>query len=282
MSSLGFYDGKIVDINSPAVLLEDRGYQFGDGVYEVIVSCRGKYLALKEHLDRLERSCRELSIITSYSRAEVEDFCHLLLKESQMDDAMLYIQWTRGAAPRSHSYPTNTRSILSATIHPRKELAAELIENGVKALILPDERWLRCDIKSLNLLANILAKQKAMEAGCFEALLVRDGKIITEGASSNCFCVKKGIIYTAPASNLILAGITRAIVIKLAEKLGFTVKQEFVSLEFYLQADEVFLTGTTTEVMPVIQLDEMSVGGGKPGPVTRELQEAYFSKIDET
>ena len=282
MSILGFYDGKIIDINTQAVPLEDRGHQFGDGAYEVVVAYGGKYFALKEHLDRLERSCRELQITPSFTRSEVEDFCHLLLKKSGLEEAMLYLQWTRGAAPRSHGFPANARSILSATIRPRKALRADLLENGAKVLVQPDERWLRCDIKSLNLLGSVLAKQRAVEAGCFEALLVRDGKMVTEGASSNSFCVKDGIIYTTPLCNFILAGVTRAVVIELAESLGYTVRQEIINLEFYLQADEVFLTGTTTEVMPVVALDEITIGDGKPGPVTIKLQEAYLAKTGRT
>ena len=282
MRILGFYDGEIIDIASPAVPLEDRAHQFGDGVYEVIVAYRGEYFALKEHLDRLERSCRELEISPAYSRPEVEDFCQLLLKEAEMEEAMLYLQWSRGAAPRSHGFPADPRAILSGTIRPRKAPRTELLEKGVNVLVQPDERWLRCDIKSLNLLGSVLPKQKAIEAGCFEALLVRDGQYVTEGASSNCFCVREGVIYTTPACNLILAGVTRGIIIELAETLGFAVRQEFKSLEFYLQADEVFLTGTTTEVMPIVKLDEIIIGSGKPGWFTVKLQEAYLAKTGRT
>jgi D-alanine transaminase len=280
MGELGFYNGKIIDLSTPVVTLEDRGHQFGDGVYEAIVTSAGKYFALKEHLDRMERSCAELRLVPGYTRQELENICQLLLQESQLRDAMLYLQWTRGAAPRAHAFPSGIKASFSATIRKKKNPPPESFESGVKVISVPDLRWLRCDIKSLNLLGNLLAKQKAVEAGCFEALLVRDNKFVTEGSSSNSFAVKAGIIFTAPLSNYILPGVTRAIVIELAKALGYEVHEEFGSPEFYSKADEVFLTGTTTEVMPVITLDEKPVGNGSVGPITRKLQQAYSKKAN--
>ncbi len=280
MGELGFYAGKVIDINTPVVSLEDRGHQFGDGVYEVVVTYRGKYFALAEHLERMEKSCRELQLAPVYSRLELVNICELLLNESQLEEAMLYMQWTRGATARTHAFPSGAKALFSATIRKKKILSAEYLDKGVSVISVPDERWLRCDIKSLNLLGSVLAKQKAVEAGCFEALLIRDNKFITEGSSSNSFAVKAGIIYTAPCSNYILAGVTRVFVIDLAKKLGFEVREEFVSPEFYALADEIFLTGTTTEVMPVIRLDKKAVGNGMVGPVTRKLQKAFLELIN--
>lgn len=275
MGMLGFYQDRYVAIDEPVIKLEDRGYQFGDGVYEVIVVYQGRYFALQEHLDRLERSCRELRFTPSYSRREIEEICYTLLEKSGLEDAMVYLQWSRGVAPRNHLFPADIKSILTATIRPPKVLAPEMFEKGVKAIIQPDERWLRCDIKTTNLLGSVLAKQKAAESGCFEAILARDHKIITEASVSNSFAVKDGVIYTSPTGNLILAGVTRAIVIELAQKLGIPVREEFVTVDFYRQADEVFLTGTTTEVMPVVVLDEKPLAQGQVGPVTRKLQESF-------
>lgn len=272
--NLGFYDGKIVNLDLPIVPLEDRGHQFGDGVYDVVVSYRGEYFALKEHLDRLERSCAKLELVPSYSRLEMEDICLNLLEKSEMKEAMLYLQWTRGNSPRSHIFPLNTKAVLSCTVRPRKVLDPEFFEKGVKAVLLPDQRWLRCDIKSLNLLGSVLAKQKASQEGCFEAILFREDKI-TEGSVSNSFCVRDGVIYTSPIGNLILSGITRSKVISIAKELDVPVKEEFVTPDFYRQADEVFLTGTTTEVMPIVNLDNTPIGNGKVGVITRKLQEAY-------
>lgn len=279
MGVLGFYQGKVIDVTQPVVPLEDRGHQFGDGVYEVVVSYRGKLFALQEHLERLERSCREIRLTPIYSREELFRICDLLIEKSQIAEAMIYMQWTRGIAPRSHSFPSNTQAEFSATIRPRKVLSPELFDQGVKSIFLPDERWLRCDIKSLNLLGSVLAKQKAVEAGCFEAILIRDNKIVTEGSSCNCFAVQDGCLVTSPADNLILSGVTRNKVIQLARDLGYTVREEHVSPQFYQQAQEVFLTGTTIEVMPVTVLNGKPVYDGQVGPVTRRLQEAYFNFI---
>jgi len=278
MNPIGLYDGKIVPLDQPVVNLEDRGHQFGDGVYEVIVAYKGEYFAMKEHLDRLDRSCREIRLEPCYTRAEIEGFAKELMEKSGITEAMLYLQWTRGVAPRYHGFPANARPILSGTIRPRRVLTDEMFEHGVKSMILPDLRWMRCDIKSLNLLGAVLSKQQAAEAGCFEAILERDGKV-TEGSSSNSFAVKDGIIYTSPVGNLILAGVTRAKVIKIAQDLGYEVREEFVSTDFYRQADEIFLTGTTTEVMPITILDEKPVADGKVGPITRKLQQEYFKLI---
>lgn len=278
MNPIGLYDGRIVSLDNPWVNMEDRAHQFGDGVYEVIVAYKGKYFAMSEHLERLERSCREIRLVPSYSRQEIEGFAQELMDKSGITEAMLYLQWSRGAAPRFHGFPKDTKAILSGTIRPRRVLSPEMFEHGVKSMILPDLRWLRCDIKSLNLLGAVLSKQTAAEAGCFEAILERDGKV-TEGSSSNSFAVKDGIVYTSPEGNLILSGITRAKIIKIIRDLGLEIREEFVTPDFYRQADEVFLTGTTTEVMPITSLDGKPVADGRVGLVTRKLQERYFELI---
>lgn len=278
MNPIGLYDGKIVSLDTPVVNLEDRGHQFGDGAYEVVVAYEGTYFAMQKHLDRLERSCREIRLDTCFTRQEIEGFAQQMIEQSGINEAMLYLQWTRGAAPRYHGFPQNTRPLLSGTIRPRRVLSDEMFEIGVKSMILPDLRWMRCDIKSLNLLGAVMSKQEAAEAGCFEAILDRDGKV-TEGSSSNSFAVKDGIIYTSPMGNLILAGVTRSKVIKIAQDQGFVIREEFVTPDFYRHADEIFLTGTTTEVMPITTLDNKAVANGKVGSVTRKLQQEYFKLI---
>lgn len=278
MNPIGLYDGKIVSLDTPLVNLEDRGYQFGDGVYEVIVAYQGQWYTMDEHLTRLERSCKEIRLEPTYTRQEIVQFANQLMAESGIQEAMLYIQWTRGASPRYHGFPASIRPILSGTIRPRRVLSDDMFEQGVKSMILPDLRWMRCDIKSLNLLGAVLSKQQAAEAGCFEAILERDGNV-TEGSSSNSFAVKDGIIYTSPVGNLILPGVTRNKVIALAKEAGLTIREEFVSSTFYRQADEIFLTGTTTEVMPITTLDNKPVASGQVGPVTRKLQELFFKVI---
>ena len=184
------------------------------------------------------------------------------------------MQITRGVAPRAHGFPDQVVPRLTMTIRP-VSVNHVLRESGAAAIFVPDVRWLRCDIKSINLLGNLLAKQQAREAGVFEGIQVRDG-VVTEGSSSNFFVVKDGVIWTHPLSNLILQGITRTILLaRIFPKLGLTVVEKAFGVDFVKKAEEAFVTGTTTEVMPFIQIDRAPVGDGKVGPVVRQLMAAY-------
>jgi D-alanine transaminase len=278
MGSIGLVDGRIIDLNEKIIEMEDRGYQFGDGVYEVTRVYNGRPFALRPHVDRLYHSLRELKIPGVYTYDELAAFHEQLIKESGLASAAIYLQITRGVAPRTHGFPETTIPRLTMSIRPVKT-NTELRASGAKGIYVPDERWLRCDIKSINLLGNILAKQASKEAGAFEAVQVR-GRIITEGSSSNFFLVKDGVLWTHPVNNLILRGITRTLVIdKLAPQLGLPVIEKEFDRSFAFKADELFLTGTTTEIMPLVQMDRDRVGDGKPGPITRKLIEAYDELI---
>ena len=278
MRSLGFVDGKIIDLSENAVPLEDRGHQFGDGIYEVTRVYNGKCFALDRHIERAYRSLRELKIPAVYTIEEFEEMHQLLISESGIQDGAIYLQITRGVAPRAHGFPENVVPRLTMSIRPSTS-HSKLMEQGVKGLLIPDERWLRCDIKSLNLLGNILGKQRAKDAGCFEAVQIRDG-IVTEGTSSNFFMIKDGLLWTHQVSNLILKGVTRSIIIEeLAPALGLTVLEKSFSPEFVQKADEAFISGTTSEIMPIISLSSTLVGDGNVGPITRKLQQAYQSMI---
>ena len=206
----------------------------------------------------------------------------MLIKESEIREGAVYLQITRGVAPRVHSFPEQTVPRLTMAIRPAKPGAnQELWANGAKIITAPDERWLRCDIKSLNLLGNILAKQKAKEAHCFEALMHRDSTV-TEGSSSNFALVKDGVVWTHPANHFILKGITRTIVLEeLAPALNLSVLEKPFTLDFIKTAQEAFLMGTSTEIMPVIAVDGMAVGNGTVGEVTRCIQKEYTAKIDK-
>lgn len=281
MRSLGLVDGKIVDLAENVVPMEDRGHQFGDGVYEVTRVYNKQCFAFKMHMDRLYRSLRELRIPAVYTYEELMDFHSLLIEESGITDGAIYLQVTRGVAPRTHAFPEQIVPRLTMSIRPGGARKTELLENGAKVILIPDERWLRCDIKSLNLLGNILGKQKAKEAGCFEAVMVRDGQV-TEGTSSNVFLVKAGAIWTHPATNLILKGVTRTIIVeKVAPKLDLPIIEKPFSPEFLKDADEVFLLGTSTEVMPIVTIDKKLVKSGKPGELTKKIQAAYQDLINE-
>ncbi len=278
MGALGYIDGRTVDLKELVIAMEDRGYQFGDGVYEYTKVYNGKCFSLKPHIDRLYRSLRELRIPAVFTFDEMAGIHERLISESGIENGGIYLQITRGWAPRAHNFPDSVVPCLTMTIRP-STLNPSLWENGTGVLSVPDERWLRCDIKSLNLLGNVLGKQKAKEAGCYEAIQIRDN-MVTEGTSSNFFIVKDEVLWTYPISNLILKGVTRTRVLEEiapAQKLSFLEKA--FPLEVALKADEAFLSGTTTEIMPIITIDGKPVGNGKVGPVTKKVQQAYKAMI---
>jgi len=278
LKGLGLYDGKIVDLNKPAVLLEDRGYQFGDGVYDAWKVVDGKHFLRKEHLDRLERSCRLLDIKPCYSREEIEGFSDSLVEESGVNDGAMYLQWTRGwESPRSHVFNENLRPLLSGSIIPIPPLPLDAWTTGNKVITYPDQRHLFCHIKTLNLLGSIMAKNAAHRNDCEEALLVREHQgrsIVTECSSSNCFAVKDGVMYTAPLGNLILPGITRAAILGLAGQCEINVVEEYVSPEFFKEADEAFFTNAIA-IRPIVMIDGRPVGSGNVGPVFQKLNAKY-------
>lgn len=281
MESLGLVNGNLVDLNENVVPMEDRGHQFGDGVYEFVKVYNGKCFALQSHLERLYRSLRAIRIPATYTFEEFVEFHELLIEKSGITEGGIYLQITRGAAPRVHHFPGQVVPCLTMSIRPTGTVNTQLWEQGVKVLLTPDERWLRCDIKSLNLLGNILGKQQAKEAGCYEGVLVRD-EHITEGTSSNFFVVKDDVLWTYPATHLILKGITRTIILeKLAKELDITVLEKPFTVPFIKGASEAFLSGTTAEIMPVTRINGTLVGDGTVGPMTRKIQAAYTRLIDE-
>ena len=273
-------DGKVTDRASAKVDIEDRGYQFGDGVYEVIRVYNGKMFTGKEHLKRLEESAEKVRMKLPYSYEELEGLMDDLISKNELETGIVYMQFTRGTSPRNHVFP-------GAGVEPtfiaytRKVLRPEeTMEKGVRTILDEDIRWLRCDIKSLNLLGNLLSKQKAAEAGCFEAILHR-GQKVTEGSHSNISMVKDGVIITHPADNYILNGITRQKVLEICEKEQITYEERAFTLDELLSADEVFSSGTTVEVMPVVEIDGKPVDKGEPGPVTRRLQNLFKAEIEK-
>lgn len=281
MKPIGLLDGKIIDLGENVVPMEDRGHQFGDGVYEVTRVYNGHCFALKLHMDRLYRSLRELSIPAVYTYEELAEFHELLIKESGINDGAIYLQITRGVSPRAHGFPDNVVPRLTMSIRPVSAAPDKNKLEGTKGLLIPDERWLRCDIKSLNLLGNVMGKQKAKDAGCFEGIQIRDG-IVTEGTSSNFYVVKDDVVWTHPKCNLILTGVTRTLLIeKLAPELGILVVEKKFDEAFAKSAQEAFISGTNSEIIPIIALSGQPVGTGSVGPVTRKIQEAYWALVDK-
>ncbi|AMX84445.1 D-alanine aminotransferase [Geobacillus subterraneus] len=254
--------------------MEERGLQFGDGVYEVVRLYSGAYVWLQEHLDRLYRSAAAIRLSVPFAPEELSERLEQLRRMNDVrEDAILYLQVTRGSFPRSHTFPTENRPNLYAYIQPMARKTDE-IAHGVHATLTKDVRWEYCYIKSLNLLPNVLAKQEAAERGAFEAILHRDG-IVTEGSSSNIFLVKDETVYTHPATERILNGIVRTRVKQFCGELGIPFIEEAFSVHDLARADELFLTSTTSAITPIVQVDDITIGDGRPGAVTKSLQAAY-------
>ncbi|MBM7703178.1 D-amino-acid transaminase [Metabacillus iocasae] len=269
---IAFYGDSFIDINDKVVPIDERGHQFGDGVYEYVKVYNGTPFLLDEHLERLEKSALNILLQLPYSRQEIKDFIQEGLRRSGLQNSDIYIQVTRGISPRNHLFPTNVPAQFAMTIRSGKVVPNEQRKQGISVMILEDERWANCFIKSLNLLPNLLAKQKAFEHGHGEAILSRDG-YITEGSSSNVFAVKDGVLYTTPATNRILHGITRAAVIECASKLNIPFKEYDMSEDFLRHADEVFITSTSVEVLPVSKVESITLPDERP--ITTALAQAY-------
>lgn len=270
MPDVAFLNGRFVAWQDATVSIDDRGFQFGDGVYEVIRTYGGRPFELDAHLARLTRSLAQLSLVEPYSRAQWYQWIQDGLRRAEYPDAKIYIQITRGVAPRDHAFPADSRPTVAMTIRALQPLAVELRAAGVAAKTYEDIRWGRCDIKSINLLANVLAREEARKAGVFEAILVKEG-VVTEGSVSNVMVVRRGRLVTAPEGPRILSGVTRQVVLDLARKEGIPVEERYASLQELYTADEVFLTGTTVEILGVVGIDGRVIGSGTPGPVTGTL-----------
>ncbi|WP_240338396.1 D-amino-acid transaminase [Peribacillus alkalitolerans] len=273
------FQDQLIEREHAKVDIEDRGYQFGDGVYEVIRIYNGKMFTSDGHLDRLYESAKKISITIPYQKEKIKDLLHQLIAENELKHGIVYMQITRGTSPRNHVFPdASIEPVLTASTkeYPRP---TELMEQGIKVITLEDIRWLRCDIKSLNLLGNVLAKQKAVDVGCFEAIQHRNGTV-TEGSSSNVSIVKDGLVFTHPANHLILNGISRQVMLTTCEKSSIPLKEESFSLEQLMNADEVFISGTTVEITPVVEIDGIRIGEGKMGPITSRLQTLFRAEIE--
>lgn len=272
------WNDRIVADEEVKVDKEDRGYQFGDGVYEVVKVYNGELFTADEHVDRFYASAEKIRIAIPYTKDKLHQLLHQLVEANNIDTGHIYFQITRGACPRNHIFPgDDVTTVLTGNAKENPRPLANF-ENGVKAIFDEDIRWLRCDIKSLNLLGAVLSKQKAHEANAYEAILHR-GETITEGSSSNIYGVKGGVLYTHPANNLILNGITRQVILNCAAEIGMPVKEEPMTKEQLLAMDEVIVSSTTSEVTPIIEVEGQKIGAGVPGEWTRKLQAQFETKI---
>jgi len=260
---------------------DDRGFMFADGVYEVIRSYHGRFFHLREHLRRLRHSLKSTRIEFK-GIAAIEPGAQELLRLNHLlnRDATVYIQITRGVCPRQHAFPAKPVIPTFYMEVNRFQPYEQELESGVDVITVPDIRWSRCDIKSLALLGNVLAAQQAKQKGAFEAIQVRNGRL-TEGTRTNVFGVKRGRLMTHVRSGSILGGITRDVILKLCRRLGILVSESGIRENRLFQLDELFLAGTTVEVMPIVRVNGRKVGTGRPGPVTRQLQHAFRAYLAE-
>lgn len=270
---------RFINENEVQLSIYDRGYQFGDGVYEVIRFYDKKYFKLKEHLIRYIESARKIDIDFVFDLEQLESMFKELLEQNTIENGYVYTQLTRGHAPRSHIYnKEELKPQLIAYVEAAKR-PLDLMQKGALAILHEDERWTKCDIKSINLLGSVLAKTKANKEGAFEAILHR-GDIVTEGSVSNVFVYKNNKLYTSPADNLILNGITRLTILDIAKEIGLEVEETTITVDFLLTSDEVFTTATVSEITPIIEIIENGkIGKGKPGEVTKLIQAKYEEKI---
>lgn len=277
-----YLNGEFFPRAEARVSVEDRAFVFGDGVYEVLRAINGRLFATRFHNDRLRRSLEgiRISLEESDSPERFTEIGSQLLRENGLTEgeATVYMQVSRGVAPRLHNFPSPPVPPSVYISVSRFKPYSDFAETGATAISHPDLRWGRCDLKTLNLLPNVLAAQAAKERGAFEAMLIRDG-VVTEGAKTNFFGVVDGSLRTHPCDNHILPGITRSVLRDLANGLNIGLDESPIKVSEMAKVSELFLTGTTTDVMPIVKLDDRPVGNGKPGPLTRRLQKVLGESL---
>lgn len=277
---LANWNGELLPLSEVRVSVLDRAFLFGDAIYEVIRVYGGKPFLYEDHFARLDRNLKKLDLPSNAE--QIGSRILQTLAASEVVDGVIYIQVTRGVAPRTHRYP-------SLAPHPNELIYVahyvdpyvQLREQGVAVIVLDDKRWKRCDIKSVNLLANCMAAQTAYEAGCPEALLVNESGCLVEGTRTSLFGVRQGTVLTAPLGENILPGITRKLLIQLTEECGIPMEEKTIHRDSLKDIDELFLTGTTTEILPITKVEQTNIGTGTVGPIVKRLIAAYRKQIEK-
>jgi D-alanine transaminase len=275
MSRIVHLNGQYLPEQEAKVSIFDRGYVFGDGVYEVTAVVDGKLVDYEPHMERLERSLRELQLAWPCSKEALREMHEELARRNKLTEGVIYMQVTRGVAEREFSFPKDVPSSIMAFTQQKTIIDNPKAETGVKVITFPDIRWKRRDIKSIALLPQCLGKQRAVEAGAFEGWMVEDGAV-TEGTSSTAYIVMGNSVITRPLSNAVLPGVTRKSLMKLATEHNITIEERPFSVEEAQGADEAFLTSASTFVMPIVEIDGKTVGTGRPGEITRKLRTIYI------
>jgi D-alanine transaminase len=269
-----FLSGKLLPLEQATVSVLDRGFIFGDGVYEVVPVYSRMPFRLDEHLARLERSLGEAKIRNPYSRAQWRAHIYRLIDAQPFEDQSVYFQVTRGVAKRDHAFPKDAEPTVFIMSNPLLTPPRDVVEKGSAAISAPDNRWLRCDIKSISLIGNVLLRQVSAENGAAETILFRDRRL-TEASASNVFIVRRGVIQSPPKSNLILPGITYDVVVELARANGLALEFKEIPENEVRSADEIWVTSSTKEVLAIVELDGKRVGDGRPGPVFQRMHQLY-------
>ncbi len=283
MPRIAYVNGRFVRHDDAAVHIEDRGYQFADGVYEVVTLHNGHLVDELGHVDRLDRSLRELSMDWPMGRRSLGLIMRELVRRNGVRDGMLYMQVTRGVAPRDFAFPKAAAPSLVMTVRRADLRHGRSAKQGVSVITIPDIRWKRRDIKSVSLLPQVLGKQKAREAGAFEAWQIDEEGNVTEGCSSNAWIVTQdGVLTTRQPNHMILKGITRGSIMTLAQRENLSFEERPFTLEEAYQAREAFLTSATTYALPIVRIDEKSIGNGQPGALTLRLRDLYWRYAAES
>ncbi|AUD77966.1 D-amino acid aminotransferase [Kangiella profundi] len=276
--SIAYLNGQLLPIEEAKVPALDRGFLFGDGVYEVIPVYAGRLFRFKQHIARLENSLQGIRLPMEQTLQDWANICHQLIEQNSLNNASIYLQITRGAYPeRNHDFPANPSPTIFAMITALPEVQAVPSDRdlqGISVITAEDIRWQRCDIKAITLLANCMLKQQALECGANDTILVRGG-VAFEATSSNLFIVRDGVIITPPLSEHLLPGITRDFLLWLAEQHGILTEQRLIPEHELLQADEIWLTSSTKEIRPVTRLNDVTIGNGTAGPVWRQMYDHY-------
>lgn len=274
MAQTVYLNGKFLPIEEAAVPVLDRGFIFGDGVYEMIPVYSRHAFRLQEHIRRLEQSLAALRIENPHAAHEWEALLLALIEKNAGEDQSLYLQVTRGPAPRDHAFPQTSVPTVFMMSNPLIVSTREQYEHGIAAISTPDIRWDRCDIKAISLLPNVLMRQMAVDAGAVEAVMFRDG-ILTEGAASNILAVEAGIILAPPKDQHMLPGITYDLILELAEANAIPVEIGYFEEARIRAADELWITSSTKEVLAIVTLDGQPIGNGQPGPMFRRMYQLY-------
>ncbi|MBB3234741.1 D-amino-acid transaminase [Phyllobacterium endophyticum] len=285
MSRIAYVNGQYVQHSEAAIHIEDRGYQFADGVYEVCEIARGNIMDMTRHLDRLDRSLAELKIAWPMGRSALQIVIKEVVRLNKVHNGLVYMQVTRGVARRDHVFPEvdTPPAIVITAKRTSPQASAARAAKGIKVITVPENRWDRVDIKSIGLLPNVLARQQAREEGAQEAWFVDPDGTVKEGAATNAWIVTRdGVLVTRPAESGILRGITRTTIFDVAKKLGLRIEERGFSVDEAKKSKEVFMTAASTVVMPIVAIDGESVANGHPGTTTLSLREAFFDVAEKT